>query len=114
MVINIGSNRLSVKQAVDHAEASFIVPLRCHMADSLEGHQSEIIGEGPNISAVLLAVGGGGVPRAPVLLGGQFELLSQLVDPVYRAGVGDCGVAVAGVYVDLVFVEGDEALVDPV
>ena len=68
----IGSYWLSVQQAIDHAISPFVVPLRCHVTHSLEGHQSEIIGECPQTAAVLSSVGSRGVPRTPILLGRQF------------------------------------------
>lgn len=84
------------------------------MANSLKGNEAEVVSEGPDVATVLLAIGSSRVPGPPILLSGQLQFLSQLVDPEDSSRVRYCGVAVAGVNQDLVLIEGDEALVDPV
>ena len=101
-------------QIIDQSIPSLIVELRGHMSNTFERHQFKVTAQCPYFPAVLSAIFGGGVPGAPVLLGGQSEFFSDFVDPGDGAGVGDCGVGVSGVNHDLVFVEGDQFLVHPV
>lgn len=114
MKLDLRSEWLSIDQTIYHPVSSLAVPLRSHMSDALESYQSEIIGQCPHVSTILASVGSSSVPRPPVLLSWQFQLLSQLVHPVNSARIWDCWVTVSRINHNLVSVQWHQILVHPV
>lgn len=54
-------------EIVDHFISAHQIPLGCHMSDSFENHQFQLVAQLPNTTAVLSAIKSGGVPRLPII-----------------------------------------------
>ena len=60
-----------MEKVVDHLVTSLKIPLGCHMSDSFEDDEFELVAQSPNATTVLSAIQSCGVPRSPILLSGK-------------------------------------------
>lgn len=100
---------------MDHLLPSFQVPLRSHMANTLESHQHKVIGQFPNVSCILWPIISLSCePWAKVSCCGKLKFMSDQVNPKQSSAGWNCWVTISRVHNDLIFVERNQLLVNAV
>ena len=77
-IIHNSRSRLFVEEnVVDKLSSSLVVPLRCHMSNTFESEQGELLAKLPYAACVLLSVFKLNLPWFPVIYGGEFKFFSE-------------------------------------